>query len=221
MSFRRRVIAGIGLIMLLPGVASLWCQVPGRCEVKATQHPAEVGCYLLDSVPVGQPPAEATYWHIYSFRSLTDAESSRTANGVSVEALGRKWLFTIAPRKWRPAAGKRVAVIGPLPVARDRTYTAHYAQSTLTPGLSTLVHRHPGPEVFYVLEGAQCVESPSAMQLTGRGQSATMAPGTWMKLSHVGLDTLRSILLILHESNQPLTDRSPQEEWKPKDLCAS
>jgi quercetin dioxygenase-like cupin family protein len=220
MSSFHRAIAGASLVMSL-SASSLWSQVPGRCEVKATKRPAEVGCYLLDSMPIGHPPANPSYWHIYSFPSLNEAKSFKTANGVTVEALGRNWLFTIAPRDWRLAAGTQVAVIGPLLVTADRIYTAHYAQATLRPGLRTLVHRHPGPEAFYVLAGAQCVESPSGRQVTGRGQFATMAPRTWMQLSHSGSDTLRSILLILHESDQPLTDRSPQEDWKPKDLCAS
>jgi quercetin dioxygenase-like cupin family protein len=221
MSFCPRMIAVIGLIASLPGVSRLWSQAPGRCEVKATRNPAEVGCYLLDSMPIGHPPAQPAYWHIYSFPSLNDARSVKASNGVTVEALGHNWLFTIAPRNWRPGAGKQVAVIGPLPVAADRTYTAHYAQSILTPGLRTLVHRHPGPEAFYVLEGAQCVETASGQQVTEGGQTATMAPRTWMQLSHWKSDTLRALVLILHESDQPLTDRGPQDDWRPKNLCAA
>jgi mannose-6-phosphate isomerase-like protein (cupin superfamily) len=196
-------------------------QVPGRCEARATQHPAEVGCYLLDSMPIGHPPAKALFWHIYNFPSLVDAKSSRATTGVAVEAYGKSWLFTIAPRDWRPAAGKQVAVLGPLAATSDRIYTAHYAQSTLVPGLQTLVHRHPGPEVFFVLDGSQCVESMYGKKVTKAGESAMLPGGTWMQLRHYGTDTLRSILLILHESEQPLTDRTPTEEWKPQDLCAS
>src|SRR5690349_12423872 len=82
--------------------ATLVGQVPGRCESKATQHPAEVGCYLLDTAVVGHPPDKPSFWHIYTFPSLIDARSSRATNGVAVEAFGKNWLFTIAPRDWRP-----------------------------------------------------------------------------------------------------------------------
>ena len=207
-------------VVLVTRVVPLAAQVPGRCETKASRQPAEVGCYLLDSLVIGRLSQQPLYWHIDSFADGKTGEASKTSTSVTAEAYGRHWLLTLADSGWHPAGGTRVARLGPIGYTPDRAYTAHFAQSMLVPGLQTRVHRHPGPEIFYILEGAQCVELQSGRVVMRAGESAMTRPSEPMQLSHFGADTLRSLVLILHESDKALTDRDPQVPWKPQGACA-
>jgi hypothetical protein len=45
-----------------------------------------------------------------------------------VEVFGRHWLYAIAEETWRPMAGNRTAVIGPLQVETGTPYTARYME---------------------------------------------------------------------------------------------
>jgi quercetin dioxygenase-like cupin family protein len=208
-----------GLLAIGGAAATVQAQVPGRCEIKASRQPAEVGCYLLDSLVMGRLSERPVYWHLYTFPSKQAADAETSGAAITAEAYGRHWLFALGDAAWRPDGGTRVAVLGPIPFLPDRDYTAHFAQSMLVPGLQTRVHRHPGPEVFYVLEGAQCVELQSGRVVTRAGESAMTQPSEPMQLRHYGRDTLRSLLLILHESDKPLTERDPPVSWQPTGAC--
>jgi hypothetical protein len=131
MHFRTVLVSlGLGGLALLPPNSFARAQVPGRCEILASQRPSAVGCYLLDSVVVGPLPAHPVYWHLYAFPTRLGAEKAKVGTSVALEAFGQSWLFAIAGRDWRPSGGTRVAVLGPLPVTPDRSYTARYMQST-------------------------------------------------------------------------------------------
>ena len=52
-----------------------------------------------------------------------------TPVGSQVAKAAKHWLFTIAEEGWRPAAGEKVAIIGPLVVAIDKPYTARYMEA--------------------------------------------------------------------------------------------
>lgn len=70
----------------------------------------------------------------------------------------------------------------------SRTVTMRVASSLLRPGTTTAAHSHPGPEVFYVVDGEQCVETPEFGKRLGSGQSYVLAPG----VNHRGLVPYRS-----------------------------
>jgi quercetin dioxygenase-like cupin family protein len=196
-------------------------QVPGRCEQPADDGNTPVGCYLLASVPLGELPDEPVYWHLYSFRSAKEAEEMLVRGGTATGAFDRGWLFAIAGSAWRPAGGIRVAVLGPILVVPGRRYTARYITSHLSPGMQTRVHRHPGgPELFYVLEGGQCIETPEGRIVVEQGESPTIPARTPMQLTAYGSRVQRSLGLILHESDKPWVDRSPVA-WNPLGLCAA
>ena len=127
------------------------------------------------------------------------------------------WLYTIAEKEWRPASGERKAVIGPLEHTAQTPYTARYMEATIPPGIKTPVHTHSGPEAWYVLEGAQCLETPEGITVVRSGESALVRQGPEMMLSSVGSESRRTVLLVLHNASQRwMVENTP---WTPKGLC--
>ena len=135
-----------------------------------------------------------------------------------MESLGRVWLYTIAGPAWRPRGGKRIARIGPLPLVEAPSYAAVYMEGVFEPGMQSVVHRHPGVEAWYTLEGAQCLETPEGKLLQRAGGPGVMARGGLpMRLTGVGTGVRRSVVLILQDASKPRS--TPAPDWTPKGLC--
>jgi hypothetical protein len=201
------------------------------------------GLFLTAEAQLGRLPAQALYWHIYEYRSRASADAARGERGTVAEVFGRHWLYTIAEEKWRPAAGERVAVIGPLDVATDTPYTARYMEALFPwagpqPYGDGSGHRHPGSEAWYVVSGAQCLETPNGLIVASAGWGAMVPQGWPMAISSVGEETRRALVLVLHPSSEPYsmtvdgTSRvpgvtvsdhrshaAPHSDWKPQGLC--
>ena len=189
---------------------------PG-CETPVAERKSALGCYLVATQPLGRLPAGEMFWHIYSYPSIAAATAARTARSSVVQSHDRVWLYAIADKTWRPVGGERTALIGPLGLDPDVAYTARYMEGTVPPGAKTPVHVHPGPEAWYVLEGAQCLETPEGITVVRAGESALVRQGPEMILSSVGSATRRTLVLVLHDASRPWTiENTP---WKPKGLC--
>ena len=197
----------------LPGT-----QVPGGCDVPVGQRSSEFGCYLTAVQVIEKLPGGAIFWHVYAYptRALAEAARRDTASTV-VESLGRVWLFTIASEQWRPAAGDRMAVIGPLPTIPAKQYTARYMEAVFpSTSMMTSVHRHSGPEAWYVLSGTQCLRTPESTMVIRTGQGGVVPAGPPMMLTSVGTETRRALVLVLHDTSEPwmtvATDWTPTKE---------
>lgn len=191
--------------------------VPGACDQPAAEHAGELGCYLTAVTPLSSLPDAPLFWHLHDFPTRASAEAARGPHGTVVEAFGRVWLYTIAPEHWSSSGGQRIAAIGPLPVAAGKQYTARYMEATFPPGMQAPAHVHSGAEAWYVLEGAQCLETPRGVVIARAGEGAMVEEGPQMSLVGIGTDTRRAVLLVLHDSAQPWM--SLVSDWKPKGLC--
>jgi quercetin dioxygenase-like cupin family protein len=200
----------------------------GWCETPVADRKAEPGCYTTAITELGVPPRGPLYWHLDTFPDRAAAEANRGARGTVVDGHGRHWLFTIAEQAWRPSAGERVAIIGPLVVDQAVRYTAHYMETVIPAGFQdgkVAGHRHPGPEAWFVLSGGQCLETPNGVMTAHAGQTMLAAEGWPMTISSLGSDTRRAMVLILHRSDEPsvmaidANADAPHAHWKPKGLC--
>jgi hypothetical protein len=195
-------------------------RVQGGCEVLASQRAKETGCYLLAKQPLRKLPAKEVFWHLYAYPTRAAAEAARSGSaGTVVESLGKIWLFTIAGSNWRPPAGDRVAVIGPLPVVNGKSYVARYMEAVFPPNqaIQTAVHQHSGPEAWYVVTGAQCLRTPESVLVLRAGEGGFVRPGPSMMLTSIGTETRRAVLLVLHDASQPwMTITS---DWTPTTQC--
>ena len=209
------------LVLMLMTLVSTdaWGQAPprGPCEVPVAERTEELGCYLVVTQDLGVLPQGDFFWHLYTYPDLTTAEANKGPRSAIAQSFGRFWVYTIERSDWRPKIGKRVTVIGPLPHEVGKRYTARYMEAVFAPNTSTRVHTHSGPEAWYVLTGAQCLETPDGITVVKAGESSLVREGPPMMLSSVGSEKRRSVLLVLHDSSKPWS--SLHTEWKPKGLC--
>ena len=218
---RRASVVVIAVTLIVCGIgvasASTAAQVVGGCETPIAERKSDVGCYVVATHALGKLPPGDVFWHIYAFSTVAEAEAHRTDRSTVVQSHGKVWLYTIAEKEWHPRSGQRTAVIGPFPHDRQSAYTARYMQATIPPGIKTPVHTHSGPEGWFVLEGAQCLETPEGITVVRAGESALVRQGPEMMLSSVGSEVRRTILLVLHDTSKPwIVENTP---WKPKGLC--
>jgi quercetin dioxygenase-like cupin family protein len=197
--------------------ASTTVPVPGRCELPRTGPTDAVGCHLAGTEQLGAAPATPLFWHLDNYATRAAAEAARRGRGTVAEAHGRVWLFTIAEAEWRPEGGQRVARVGPLPLTPGRSYAAHYIEGVVPPNALTPVHRHPGPEAWYVLEGTNCLETPDGVRTASAGESLIVPEGPPMALTGVGTTMRRSLALVVHDAAQPWTIVT--SGWTPKGAC--
>ena len=192
---------------------------PGGCETPVSQRLSETGCYLVAERQFGEMTAPV-FWHLYTYPTVSAAEAALSQNGTLVQSLGKVWVFTLANQAWQPRNGERISVIGPLQTTRGTRYTARYMESTLPPGLPTGTgHSHAGAEAFYIVSGAQCLETPAGITVSRAGDSAIMEPGPPMTLSGVGTENRTAVLLVLHDSAQPWIARGGTGGWTPSGRC--
>jgi quercetin dioxygenase-like cupin family protein len=84
-------------------------------------------------------------------------------------------------------------------------------------GLQTSVHRHSGPEAWYLVSGAQCLRTPDATTILRTGETGFVASGPPMMLTSVGPDTRRALVLVLHDSKEPWM--TVTTDWQPTASC--
>lgn len=197
----------------LPGT-----RVPGGCDVPAAAKTKEVGCYLTATETLDTLPAGEVFWHLYEYPTRAAAAAAKPRSfGTVAESLGRVWLYAIAGKEWHPATGKRVAVIGPLRVKPAAQYTARYMEAVFPPGMQTSVHTHSGPEAWYILSGAQCLQTPDTETITRAGQGAVVPMGPPMVLTGMGTELRRAVALVLHDTREPWFALAT--DWKPAKPC--
>ena len=191
--------------------------VPGGCSAPAAGRTSDIGCYFTAVETLNDAPSHPIYWHLYTFPNRTSAENAQPVHGTIVESFSKLWLFTMAAENWRPASGDFVARVGPIPLTPGKSYTVRYMEATFNPGMRTAPHRHPGPEAWFVLTGAQCLETPDGITVVRAGESAVVREGPPMLLSSVGTDVRRALVLVVHDSSRAWT--MPAHDWNAKGLC--
>jgi quercetin dioxygenase-like cupin family protein len=174
---------------------------------------------LIVSVDLDELPQSPIFWHLYNYptRAAAEVEAAKAPRSTVIEAFDKVWLYSLAPEEWHPMGGERVANIGPLPIKPDTKYTARYMEAIFTSGMKAAVHRHSGPEAWYLLTGTQCLETPEGMTVAHAGGTTIVPEGPPMALNSVGTETRRSVLLVLHDTTQPWITMA--SDWQPKGLC--
>jgi quercetin dioxygenase-like cupin family protein len=189
-----------------------------QCVPLAERADRKLGCFITQTELLGKLPKIPLYWHLLKFQTREAAETAKARYGSVVNSFGDIWLFTIAPASWNAKSGVRVARVGPLPINDYASYTAEYMEATFVPGMSSRVHRHPGPEAWYMLSGEQCLETPGHSIVVRAGESAVVPEGPPMQLFGTGQSERRSLVLILHDSSKPMAMAAT--DWRPSGLCA-
>ena len=193
-------------------------RIPGACELPADANSGKLGCYFDAAVEITRLPGPA-YYHVDEFADRVSAERARTSGGAVVLAYDRVFLETVnADASWRPLGGNRLATVGPMPAPQGVPLTARFMQAMTLPGATTRPHQHDGPEAFYVLSGAICMETPDGGAITNAGQTYWVRGGVPMQLTSAGATPRRSLFVVLHATSQPWMTMAA--DWAPVGACA-
>jgi quercetin dioxygenase-like cupin family protein len=90
-------------------------------------------------------------------------------------------------------------------------------EATFTPGMSSRIHTHPGPEAWVVLEGEQCLETPEGVIRGGAGDAMMVRGGLPMQLFGHGPRIRKALVLILHPTGEAVGTTNRQ--WHPTGAC--
>lgn len=189
------------------------------CRTPVSDRESEAGCFLTASATVGPFTETGVYWHLYTYPTRAAAVAARGPQGTVVGSFDRNWVYTIADSNWKPPSGEKVAVIGPLAVVPGARWTARYMEAVFPPGFRTapVGHRHSGAEAWYVLTGAQCLETPDSLIIARAGEGALVPAGPPMAISGYGEGTRTAVLIVLHPPDESWV--SPATDWKPAGRC--
>jgi mannose-6-phosphate isomerase-like protein (cupin superfamily) len=189
--------------------------VPGGCAEPALEHAGEPGCFQSAELTLPAAPKEL-HWHLYEFRSEDQArsEAARHPWAAVTHSHGRIWLHVLAEQKPRVANGRKLATAGPLRLTAGTAYRARFIESIFTPGMRTRTHSHPGPEAFYVVSGAQCMDSPTKRARVEAGQTFVVDGGPHQQSAP---DGRRNVAVVLYPEGQPFM--TVVTDWTPSDYC--
>lgn len=184
------------IIIAMLAAAAIVALVPGGCTALASEHVNEGGGYMLSEMCATDLPSQV-YWHVVEFPDLPDAEAEAVRHRWSkaVLAHGKTWLYVMGPRNELVRGGVRRAIIGPMNVPAVGTVSIRFLTSTFPPAMRTRVHSHPGSEAFFVVQGEQCVETPTARHRVTAGQSYIMQSGLHMQAAAKGRKSLVALIL--------------------------
>jgi quercetin dioxygenase-like cupin family protein len=177
---------------------------PVKCLENSPERRGEEGCTILASRLLAGPQTNPVYWHIDRFESLEAAKRAAGPDGVAAEAHNSVWLMTVESQAEDHHGGHHVAWIGPLSLPAADRYSMRVGSSLLRPGTTTPVHTHSGPEVFYIVSGEQCLETPTlGKHLGAKQQSYVLPTGEIHRGRVIGSDVRRALALVLHDAAHP------------------
>ncbi|SAK93541.1 hypothetical protein AWB79_06963 [Caballeronia hypogeia] len=213
-----RVLGAVGVALIgLAASGDLLAQTGGAC-IPVSERTTEFGCFVHAEQHLHKLAAGPIYWHIDRFPDRSSAEAAKSMNGTVVEILGQIWLFTIAGKSWPRSTGERIADVGPLTLPQASSLMATYMEGNFKPGMQSTIHRHPGAEAWFVLSGAQCLETPHGEQIGRPGAPPVIVPpGEPMLLTGIGEKQGHWLVLILMDATMPRG--SPADDWTPKHTC--
>jgi quercetin dioxygenase-like cupin family protein len=175
---------------------------PVKCMENSPERHGEEGCTILANRPLLVSPINV-YWHIDRFDSLEAATKEAGPNGVAAEAHGSFWLMTVEGKSEDHHGGRHVAWIGPLLPPATGSYSMRVQSSLLRSGATTPVHTHSGPEVFFIVDGEQCIEMQDDARHLGAGESYVVPSGKVHRGRVIGSTARRALALILYDAAYP------------------
>jgi len=176
---------------------------PVKCMENSPERRGEEGCTILANRPLLGSLTNNMYWHIDRFDSMEAAMKAAGPNGVAAEAHGSFWLMTVETKAEDHHGGHHVAWIGPLVLAAVESYAMRVLSSLLMPGARTPAHTHTGPEVIYVVDGEQCMETPEVGLHLSAGQSYVVPGGVVHRGRVIGSKARRALALNLYDAALP------------------
>lgn len=173
------------------------------CTRDSPERQGKPGCTIVDDKRLPSPPASPVLWHLDEFSSLAQAREAEGPWSLAIEAFGRGWLYSIGTDTTNHHGGTHRAVVGPIPTQPGRLYSMMAMSAHFLPGQYSVIHTHPGPEAWWVLEGEQCLETTRTTIRAAAGEKAIVAEGDTMRMVGIGSGPRKALVLILHDADKP------------------
>jgi mannose-6-phosphate isomerase-like protein (cupin superfamily) len=156
-----------------------------------------------------------------NFSTTKAAQQAATSASAVVDWAGKVWLITLGTKGNRSQGATFVAEIGPVPaVPPAASYVLDVNEADFGPdvkaAVARAVHTHPGPEIFYLLTGEQCLETPNGTTRARAGDGMVAPANTPMQLNIMGSSKRDAFFIIVHDSTKP---RVTPSDWQPKGTC--
>jgi len=185
-------------------------------EVVGTLGTRQLALKELRSLPTG-----ILFLRLENFSTTAAAKHAATPASAVVEWAGKVWLLTLGPRGQRSQDAAFVAEIGPIPaVPRAARYVLDVNEADFGPEMKAqvaqAVHTHPGPEIFYLLTGEQCLETPNGVTRARAGEGMVAPANTPMQLNIMGSSKRDAFFVIIHDATKP---RVTPSDWQPTGRC--
>jgi cytochrome c biogenesis DsbD-like protein len=214
-------------ICYLPKTVSLEWRVPisavQTTDTHASGHEVvgALGARQLAVKEFTTLPKGTLFLRVENFATAGAAEHAATAASAVFQWAGKVWLLTLGPRGGRPGEGTVVAEIGPVPpVPHAAKYVLDVNEAEFGPeskaAVGRAVHTHPGPEIFYLLTGEQCLETPNGVVRARAGEGMTAPANTPMQLNIMGASKRDAFFVIVHDATKA---RVIPSDWQPTGLC--
>jgi hypothetical protein len=166
-------------------------------------------------------PKGILFLRLENFSTTKAARAAETPASAIVEWAGKIWLLTLGPKAGRSSGGTLVAEVGPVPdIPPAATYVLDINEADFGPEdraqVARQVHTHPGPEIFYLLTGEQCLETPNGTTRARAGEGMVAPANTPMQLNITGSSKRDAFFVVIHDSTKP---RVTPSDWQPKGSC--
>jgi uncharacterized protein (TIGR02246 family) len=185
------------------------------------KRPPSAPCAIIAHKTFSALPKAPIVLLLENFPTIEAAQNAVTPASTVVEAVGKVWLLTLGSRGERSKAGAFVTEIGPISnISTAASYELQVADAdfgpAMNPAISRAVHTHSGPEIWYLLTGEQCLETPNGIQRAKAGEGMVASANTPMQLNITGTGNREALFAIVHDAAKPATAVS---DWQPKGDC--
>lgn len=192
-------------------------QLEPKCVENSPERRGGIGCSYVENKALSGVFREPLYWHIDRF---DDGEKARAAVGpdsIAFEGHGAWWLLSIESTVEDHHGGAHVnqVLLPPLPPASK--YSMLVISSYIPVGLTSRVHHHSGVEAFYVVDGEQCLETPTRAYPMKKGDVLVLPTGVTMQMVVTGAAPRRAVAAVIYDAAQPPT--TPTENAPPLVTC--
>jgi quercetin dioxygenase-like cupin family protein len=201
----RCLVGAILLLTLMTNTAS--AQLEPACVENSPERRGEIGCSIVEVKPLPETIKEPLFWHIDQFDSGERARAAVDPASIALEAHGTWWLLTIESRIDDHHGGRHITQVGLPPLPRAPKYSMLVISAYVTPGFTSRVHIHSGVEAFYVVDGEQCLETPTRAYKMQKGETLVVPTGVTMRLVATGSTPRRGLAVIVYDAAQPPTTR--------------
>lgn len=214
-AYRWSSLIAITIFTLVVQTAS--AELEPKCIENSPERHGGMGCSYVANKALKGPFREPVYWHIDRFESGEKARAAESPDSVAFEGHGSWWLLTVESATDNHHGGTHVSQVLLPPLPPVLKHSMLVISSYTSPGLTSRVHHHSGVEAFFVVDGEQCLETPTHAYPMKTGDALVLPTGVTMQMVVTGSAPRRAIAAVIYDGTLPPT--TPSQDAVPLIAC--